>query len=99
MTFPQSPDPVELPGSRVRIAFGAGNLNRIGPLAKSQGATRVLLVRAPGITAAGHVERAVRSLYKTDVPVRVYDEACENPTTEHVRKGVIAARPFKPDLI
>jgi alcohol dehydrogenase class IV len=99
MTFPQSPDPVEIPGSRVRIVFGAGNLNRIAALAKGEGASRVLLVSDPGITEAGHVERAVRSLYKSDVPVRVYDEAGENPTTEHVRKGVIAARPFKPDLI
>ena len=99
MTFPHSSDPFELPGSRVRIAFGAGNLNRIGAIAHGQGATRVLLVSDPGITEAGHVERAVRALYKADVPVRVFDEAGENPTTEHVRKGVIAARPFKPDLI
>jgi len=98
MTFPHSSDPVELPGSRVRIAFGAGNLNHIGTLSKAYG-TRVLLVSDPGITQAGHVERAVRALYKANVPVRVFDEADQNPTTEHVRKGVIAARPFKPDLI
>ena len=98
MTFPHSSDPVELPGSRVRIAFGAGNLNHIGTLSKAFG-TRVLLVSDPGITQAGHVERAVRALYKANVPVRVFDEADQNPTTEHVRKGVIAARPFKPDLI
>jgi alcohol dehydrogenase len=98
MTFPHSSDPVELPGSRVRIVFGAGNLNHIGTLSKAYG-FRVLLVSDPGITEAGHVERAVRALYKANVPVRVYDEAEQNPTTEHVRKGVIAARPFKPDLI
>ncbi len=97
--FSKSPVPTELPGSRVRIAFGAGNLNRVGEIAKAEGATRVLLVSDPGITKAGHVDRAVRSLYKADVPVRVYDDADQNPTTEHVRKGLIIARPFKPDLI
>ncbi|HEY8748475.1 MAG TPA: iron-containing alcohol dehydrogenase, partial [Tepidisphaeraceae bacterium] len=99
MMFSKSPVPTELPGSRVRIAFGAGNLNRVGEIAKAEGATRVLLVSDPGITKAGHVDRAVRSLYKADVPVRVYDDADQNPTTEHVRKGLIIARPFKPDLI
>jgi len=40
------------------------------------------------------------SLYKADVPVRVYDDADQNPTTEHVgAKAWIVARPFKPDLI
>jgi alcohol dehydrogenase len=99
MTFLKSLDPTELPGSRVKIAFGVGNLNHIGAIAKAEGATRVLLVSDPGITEAGHVERAVRSLYNADVPVRVFDGADQNPTTEHVRKGLIAARPFKPDLI
>lgn len=99
MTFPETSQPTELAGSRVKIAFGAGNLNRLGEIVKREGGTRVLLVSDPGITAAGHVERAVRSLYKADVPVRVYDEAGENPTTIHVGKGVILARPFKPDLI
>src|SRR4051794_34630601 len=99
MTFRHSPDPTDLPGSRVRIIFGPGHLNGIGDIARAEGATRVLLVSDPGITEAGHVERAVRSLYKADVPVRVYDGADQNPTTENVRKAVIAARPFKPDLI
>jgi alcohol dehydrogenase len=99
MIFPHSPDPTDLPGSRVRIVFGAGNLSRIGAITRAEGATRVLLVSDPGITEAGHVERAVRALYTADVPVRVFDEADQNPTTDNVRKGVAAARPFKPDLI
>src|SRR5579871_6723002 len=91
MNFSHSPDPVALPGSRVRIAFGAGNLGHVGAIARGEGATRVLLVSDPGITEAGHVERAVRSLYKADIPVRVFDEADQNPTIIHVGKGVIAA--------
>ena len=99
MSFEQSSQPTTLPGSRVRIAFGAGNLEALASIVKSEGGRRVLLVSDPGITAAGHVERAVRALYKGDIPVRVFDEAEQNPTTEHVRKGLLAARPFNPDLI
>lgn len=91
--------PIELPGSRVKIVFGGGALARVGEIVKSEGGSRVLLVSDPGISAAGHVERAVRSLYKAGLTVRVFDEAGENPTIIHVGKGVIAARPFKPDLI
>jgi alcohol dehydrogenase len=99
MNFPATSHPTELPGSRVKVAFGAGALNQLGAVVKGEGGTRVLLVSDPGITAAGHVERAVRALYKTGIAVRVYDSAGENPTTIHVGKGVIEARPFKPDMI
>jgi alcohol dehydrogenase len=33
------------------------------------------------------------------VPVRVFDDVGQNPTTIHVGKGVIVGLPFKPDLI
>ena len=99
MDLASNSHPIELPGSRVKIVFGAGALSGLGDLVKSEGGGRVLLVSDPGITAAGHVERAVRSLYKAGLTLRVFDETGENPTTIHVGKGVIAARPFKPDLI
>jgi alcohol dehydrogenase len=99
MISPNGEHPQSIPGSRVRVVFGPGNLGRIGDIAKAQGGTRVLLVTDPGVRDAGHVERAVRALYKAGLPVRVFDEVGENPTTIHVGKGVIAARPFEPDLI
>jgi alcohol dehydrogenase len=99
MNFPETSHPTELPGSRVKVAFGVGALNDIGAIVKAEGGSRVLLVSDPGVTAAGHVERAVRALYLAGLAVRVYDEAGENPTTIHVGKGVILARSFKPDLI
>ena len=99
MSFPESSHPTEIAGSRVRVAFGEGNLARVGTIAKDEGATRVLLVTDAGIVAAGHVERAVRSLYQAGLPVRVFDQVQENPTTDDVGKGLIAARSFKPDLI
>jgi alcohol dehydrogenase len=99
MISPNGEHPQSIPGSRVQVVFGPGNLARIGDIAKSQGGSRVLLVTDPGIKEAGHVERAVRALYQAGLPVRVFDEVGENPTTTHVGKGVLAARSFQPDLI
>jgi alcohol dehydrogenase len=72
---------------------------RLGPIALSLNASRVLLVTDAGIVAAGHAPRAVRSLYHSGLVVRVFDEVEENPTTDHVAAGVKTAREFKPDLI
>ncbi len=99
MISPNGEHSQSIPGSGVEVVFGAGNLARIGEIAKAQGASRILLVTDPGIEEAGHVERAVRTLYRAGFPVRVFDEVAENPTTVHVGKGVLAARAFKPDLI
>jgi len=99
ITVERSPVPQEIPGSRVRVAFGAGNLQHLGDIAKAEGGQRVLLVSDPGIVAAGHVERGVRSLYRAGVVVRVFDSVEENPTTVHVDRGLRAAGDFKPDMI
>jgi alcohol dehydrogenase len=99
ITVEPSSVPQEIPGSRVRVAFGAGSLNHLGKIARTGGAKRVLLVTDAGIVAAGHVERAVRSLYASDVMVRVFDLVEENPTTVHVDRGLRAATSFKPDML
>src|SRR5688572_20611122 len=99
MISPNGEHPQTIPGSKVQVVFGPGNLAHVGEIAKAQGGTRVLLVTDPGIREAGHVERAVRSLYRAGLPVRVFDEVGENPTTIHVGKGVIASRSFNPDLL
>ncbi len=52
-----------------------------------------------GIVAAGHVERAVRSLYRAGLTVRVFDGVEENPTTLHVTRGLRVAADFKPDFV
>ena len=99
ITVEHSSIPQEISGSRVRVCFGAGALRNLGAIAKFEGAKRVLLVSDAGIVAAGHVERAVRSLYASDVMVRVFDLVEENPTTVHVDRGLRAANNFKPDAI
>jgi alcohol dehydrogenase len=99
MISPNGFTPQHIPGSDVRVVFSAGGIDRLGDLLLAEGAKRVLLVSDPGIRDAGHEERAVRSLYRAGLVVKVFDEVGENPTTIHVGKGVIAARPFGPNVI
>jgi len=94
-----SSNPLALPGSRVKVLFGPGSLDRLGELCKSLGGKRILLVTDPGIEAAGYPERAIRSIYESDLVVKLFDEADENPTTETVNKALRSARPFDADLI
>jgi alcohol dehydrogenase len=91
--------PVSIPGSGVRVALGSGTLQHVGDIVESEKGTRALLVTDPGVRDAGHVESAVRWLYKSGIPVRIFDGVGENPTTIHVGRGLFAAREFKPDII
>ena len=99
MISPNGFHPQQIPGSDVRVVFSAGSVDRLGEILSSEGWKRVLLVSDPGIRDVGHEERAVRSLYKAGLVVKVFDEVEENPTIIHVGKGVIAAKPFNPDVI
>ena len=76
------------PGSRVRVVFHPGAVADLGAIAKAEGATRALLVTDPGIVEAGHVERAMRSLYHAGIVTRLHDGVHENPTTDHVHRGL-----------
>lgn len=97
--LPTSVTSVPIEGSSVRVIFGAGALNELGKIASADELSRALLITDPGIRDAGHVERAVRSLYRSNIAVRVFDGVGENPTTIHVGRGFFIAREFKPDLI
>src|SRR4029453_15842096 len=46
----------------IRAPFGAGVLDLLGPIARTLGGRRILLVTDPGVRAAGHAERAVAFL-------------------------------------
>jgi alcohol dehydrogenase len=94
-----SPDLQSLPGSRVHVLFQPGGLAQLGELCRENGASRALLVTDPGIVEAGHVERAMRSLYKAGVVTRLYDGVGENPTTDHVHRGLALARKFEVDFV
>ncbi len=99
MTSAEASLPSILEKSRTRVVFGCGSLDRLGGLVAAEGGTRVLLVTDPGIVAAGHVERAMVSLLEAGVSAVVFDGAAENPTTEHVARGVAAARACDADFL
>ena len=85
--------------ARTRLVFGVNAIDRIGACAKELGAKRALLVTDPGIVKAGHVDRAVDSLKKSNVAFTIYDRVHENPTTEDVDACLAVAREAKIDLI
>jgi alcohol dehydrogenase len=85
--------------SPTRVVYGPGALNRLGELARENGASRVLLVTDPGLEAAGHPQRAIASLREAGLQVFVFDAVESNPTTRHVDDGVAFAGPLHVDLI
>src|SRR3954470_22713076 len=82
-----------------RIIFGPGKLNDLGQSAASLGAKRALVVSDPGIIAAGHTTRGIKSLEKSGLTVSLFDRIEENPTTAHVDDGLQFAKEFRPDVI
>ncbi len=59
----------------------------------------MLVVSDGGIRKAGHIERAVRSLYQSDLPTVLFDQVVENPTTRTVLECWRAAHRFAPDIV
>jgi len=94
-----SPSLQHLPGSRIALLYQPGALAQLGSVAKAEGASRVLLVSDAGIVAAGHVETAMRSLYAAGIVARLYDGVAENPTTDHVHRGLAIAKKFEINFI
>lgn len=74
-------------------------LARLGEEASGAGATHVLLVTDPGIMKAGHAARAEIILREAGIAVTVFSGVEENPTTEHVARGVAVAAEAKVDFI
>ena len=90
-------EPFEL-ALATRLLVGAGAVDRLGELAKARGAARVLVVSDPGVAAAGHADRAQRSLEAAGIAVMRFDEVRENPTTLDVELCLEAAKRCQPDL-
>ncbi|MEY4565456.1 MAG: 1,3-propanediol dehydrogenase [Planctomycetota bacterium] len=84
---------------RTRFVYGPGSLQRLGELAKQLGASKVLVVSDQGVVAAGHFTKAVVALEEAGLEVSSFHDFRENPNTEHVDRGVVAARQFQPDLL
>jgi oxygen-independent coproporphyrinogen-3 oxidase len=82
-----------------RLVFGAGALDRLGELARGLGGGRVLVVTDRGIVAAGHLDRARRSLEAAGLEVAVFDRTRENPTERDVEECAAFAREAKVDAL
>jgi alcohol dehydrogenase class IV len=79
------------------IKFGAGAIDEAGWELRRLGVTRAFLVTDPGVVAAGHVERAQRSIEAEGIDVVVYDRARVEPTLESLQHAADAARDAEPD--
>jgi alcohol dehydrogenase len=97
----QQPTVSRIPGWHPpqRLVDGGGAVRLVGELAGGLGAQRVLLVTDAGIVAAGHAERARRSLEDAGLRVTVFDQARENPTTKCVDDCLAVARSAGIDTI
>lgn len=84
---------------RTRICFGNGALEHLGKIASQLGPKRVLLVTDPGLSEAGHAQRAVKSLEDHQLSVVVYDQVTPNPTTEDVETALKVAQQAQVELI
>jgi alcohol dehydrogenase len=84
---------------RTRIVFGAGAIDRLGPLVREYGGNRVLLVTDSGVVRAGHAGRATDLLEKAGLSVSVFDRVIENPTTRVVDECTACARADKIDFL
>ncbi len=91
-----TPFDLQLP---TRIVFDHGAIRRLGDLAASFQARRVLVVSDQGVVDAGHFGKGVESLRGAGLEVASFHQFAENPTTAMVDLGVAAARDFKPDLL
>ncbi len=83
----------------ISVRFGSRVLEELGEAARELGGSRVWLATDPGLVAAGHPQRARRSLEAAGIAVRLYAEAEENPTESRVESAAAEAREWGPDLI
>ena len=78
---------------------GAGTLGRVGALARELGCRRAIVASDPGVVRAGHTATGLRSLEAAGIATAIFDQFCENPTTDQVEAGTALARVFEPDII
>ncbi|MCX6928325.1 MAG: iron-containing alcohol dehydrogenase [Verrucomicrobia bacterium] len=84
---------------RTRVVFGVNSVDRVGELARTLDAKRVLLVTDRGIVSAGHAGRVQTLLEASGVEVTSFDQVQENPTTRCVERCVQVARGARIDTI
>jgi alcohol dehydrogenase len=85
--------------ARTRVIFGEGTLSQLGPRVRELEGSRVLVVTDPGLKAAGHPTRALASLAEANLTAFIFDGVQENPTTEHVDRGLAVATEHRIDFL
>ncbi len=70
-----------------RVVFGAGEMDRLGGLARDLDSRKALVVTDAGLRGAGHVDRAIQSLDGAGVRAVVFDRVDRNPSSAHVEAG------------
>jgi alcohol dehydrogenase len=85
--------------ARTSVIFGAGALARLGPLARSLGFQRTLLVADSGMVAAGFVAAATKRLEQENIKVFAFHAFSENPDSAQVNAGRIFAFPLAVDSL
>ncbi len=84
---------------RTRLVCGQDSIDQLGELARGLGVHRALVITDPGIVAAGHVQRGLDSLRKSNIDAMLFDGARENPTTDDVAAGLKMALRYGPELL
>ena len=84
---------------RTRLVCGQDSIDQLGELARGLGIHRALVITDPGIVAAGHVQRGLDSLRKSNIDAMLFDGARENPTTDDVAAGLRMALRYGPELL
>ncbi len=77
---------------RTRVVFGLNSVERVGELARTLAARKVLLVTDRGIVSAGHAERVQALLRAAGMEVTCFEQVQENPSTRCVERCVEVAR-------
>lgn len=84
--------------ARTRVVFGAGEVARVGEIAREFG-RRALVVADPGIVEAGYASQVTRLLASAGVGVVSFEDFGENPDSRAVARGRDLAAPERVELI
>ena len=76
----------------IRVVCEPGGLRHLGALVKDLGAASALVVTDKGVSATGHVDRAVHFLREAGIEAQVFDRVVENPTTRIVEEATRVAK-------
>lgn len=84
---------------QTRVIFGAGEINRLGEIARELGFRRTMLVADHGLVASGHVDEALAPLHTAGIEIVAFHDFDVNPDSAMVAAGCAVATPQKIDSL